>query len=168
MNIFFSYIKKLLTKFDKLHIKSLMLMVLSIFLSYFTVGIIATFIIYPRINLNTKGQIIYDYTAVFIIILIFLVFYSFGSNMRIKYLKYIVNHLKDIENINYLENVKIKGNDEIATLAKSINIMLDRLKENYNYEKKIEKEKNELIVSVSHDIKTPLTSITGYLELIKK
>ncbi|WP_455797963.1 histidine kinase dimerization/phospho-acceptor domain-containing protein [Clostridium butyricum] len=33
-------------------------------------------------------------------------------------------------------------------------------------EKKIENNKNELITNISHDLKTPLTSIIGYLELL--
>lgn len=44
--------------------------------------------------------------------------------------------------------------------------MSERLKENYEKEKKQEESKNELIVAVSHDLKTPLTSIIGYLELL--
>nr|MBT3133341.1 two-component sensor histidine kinase [Streptococcus vestibularis] len=34
-------------------------------------------------------------------------------------------------------------------------------------ERKLEKQKNELITNVSHDLRTPLTSIMGYLRLLR-
>ena len=100
-------------------------------------------------------------------IITFVATFLFGINKRIKYLKYIISKVGGITNENFIEELDYKGNDEIADLANSINIMSNRLKENYEKEKKIEKAKNELIVAVSHDLRTPLTSIIGYLELLK-
>ena len=44
--------------------------------------------------------------------------------------------------------------------------MASRLKESIEEERRAEKAKNELITSVSHDLRTPLTSILGYLALV--
>ena len=100
-------------------------------------------------------------------IIIFVAIFLFGINKRINYLKYIISKVGSITNENFIEELDFKGNDEITDLANSINIMSNRLKENYEKEKKIEKAKNELIIAVSHDLRTPLTSIIGYLELLK-
>ncbi|MGV8981521.1 sensor histidine kinase [Clostridium sp.] len=112
----------------------------------------------------------YNTYAAFILVLpitIFVVIFLFGINKRIRYLKYIISKVGSITNESFIEELDFKGNDEITDLANSINIMSNRLKENYEKEKKIEKAKNELIVAVSHDLRTPLTSIIGYLELLK-
>ena len=87
-------------------------------------------------------------------------------NRKVKYLKYISKSVTNIKTQKYLNPIEIKGRDEIAQLAEDINTMSERLKENYEKEKKQEEAKNELIVAVSHDLKTPLTSIIGYLELL--
>ena len=109
------------------------------------------------------------YSAIIIItpIVTFIIIFLLGISKRVKYLKYITNSVSVVKDEVHLEELSLKGKDEITELAKSINIMSSRLKENYERERKIEEAKNELIVAVSHDLKTPLTSIIGYLELLK-
>lgn len=99
-------------------------------------------------------------------VIIFFVIFLVVINKRIKYLSYITKSLGEIKSEKYLKPIEVKGNDEIAELANGINIMSERLKENYEKEKKNEEAKNELIVAVSHDLKTPLTSIIGYLDIL--
>ena len=50
-------------------------------------------------------------------------------------------------------------------IAGCINEMSEQIEETIELERKTEQEKNQLITSVAHDIRTPLTSILGYLEL---
>lgn len=103
--------------------------------------------------------------VLFPVIIFFMIFLTV-INKRIKYLEYITRSLSEIKNEKYLKKLDVIGKDEISELAKGINIMSERLKENYEKEKKNEEAKNELIVAVSHDLKTPLTSIIGYLDLL--
>ena len=53
--------------------------------------------------------------------------------------------------------IPIKGEDEIATLAEAFNNMASDLS-------KLEKTRNTFFSSVSHDLKTPMTSIQGFIE----
>ncbi|WP_312060241.1 HAMP domain-containing sensor histidine kinase [Anaerotignum sp.] len=99
-------------------------------------------------------------------LVVFAAIFLIAINSRIKYLKYISNSVTNINTQQYLNPIEVKGNDEISQLAYDINTMSERLKENYEKEKKQEEAKNELIVAISHDLKTPLTSIIGYLELL--
>lgn len=101
-------------------------------------------------------------------LVVFVVIFLIAINRRIKYLNYISKSVTNIKTQQYLNPIEIKGNDEISQLAKDINTMSERIRENYEKEKKQEESKNELIVAVSHDLKTPLTSIIGYLELLNK
>lgn len=52
-------------------------------------------------------------------------------------------------------------------LSDLFNGMAQKLQEGMEHERAAEKSKNELIIGVSHDLRTPLTSILGYLELIE-
>ncbi|MEG0367673.1 MAG: HAMP domain-containing sensor histidine kinase, partial [Coprobacillus sp.] len=71
--------------------------------------------------------------------------------------------------------------DELGLLAANINALAKTLKDKekeskilkenemlaFDAERNAEKQKNDLITNVAHDLRTPLTTIVGYLELIK-
>lgn len=160
--------------YHSLAIKLIFLVALAFLVSVIVLVILAnTSVYYLLLNSTKVGSnvvLIYNiYTLSLIVvpIAIFVATFLLGINKRIKYLKYIISKVGGITNETFIEELDLKGNDEITDLANSINIMSNRLKENYEKEKKIEKAKNELIVAVSHDLRTPLTSIIGYLELLK-
>lgn len=88
-------------------------------------------------------------------------------NKKIKYLKYISQQVKDIAHEGFGSKLKIQGDDEISELCRNINLMSQELKTKFDYEREIENSKSELISGVSHDLRTPLTSIKGYLQLVK-
>ncbi len=64
--------------------------------------------------------------------------------------------------------IDIDGKGEFAKLATNINSITDGLKKAVSSELKSERLKTELITNVSHDIRTPLTSIITYVDLLKK
>jgi len=64
------------------------------------------------------------------------------------------------------QRVPVKSNDEIGRLAQSFNSMADTLQENVRELKKTDQLRRELIANVSHDLRSPLASIQGYLETI--
>jgi signal transduction histidine kinase len=63
--------------------------------------------------------------------------------------------------------ISVKGNGEFGRLAANINSITDGLKNAVDSELKSERLKTELITNVSHDIRTPLTSIITYVDLLK-
>ncbi len=118
----------------------------------------------PQTFVRTYNTIASGFIVVVIVAFILIILTAI--NKRIEYLNYMTSQVKKISEIKYLDELIIKGNDELSELASSINIMSTRLKDSYELEKKNEQAKNELIVAVSHDLRTPLTSIIGYLELL--
>ncbi|WML45970.1 sensor histidine kinase [Neobacillus sp. PS3-40] len=64
--------------------------------------------------------------------------------------------------------VNVDGDGEFGRLAANINSITDGLKKAVDSELKGERLKSELITNVSHDIRTPLTSIITYVDLLKK
>lgn len=86
---------------------------------------------------------------------------------EMKYIKYIAKQVKLIVNQNLGITLEVRGNDELAELSSNINLMSLALKERFEKERELEKTKNELITNVSHDLRTPLTAIIGYLDILK-
>ena len=76
-----------------------------------------------------------------------------------------VHRIKDGE-INY--KIEEKNDIYFSSLANDINNISQGLENSIEQRIKSERMKSELITNVSHDLKTPLTSIINYVELIKK
>ncbi|NOZ77609.1 MAG: HAMP domain-containing histidine kinase [Acidobacteria bacterium] len=72
------------------------------------------------------------------------------------------------------ERVSVKTGDEIQDLADSFNSMADRLqstiealRDAYIRLESLDRAKRTLLATVSHELKTPLTALRGYLELLE-
>ncbi|MBO3444861.1 HAMP domain-containing sensor histidine kinase [Clostridium sp. CCUG 7971] len=76
---------------------------------------------------------------------------------------------KDIANGDYTKRVMgNKNNDEIGVLENNFNIMIDVIENNIEELKYMNESKQRFIDSLNHEIKTPITSIIGYSELLLK
>jgi histidine kinase len=63
--------------------------------------------------------------------------------------------------------IKATSNDEIGQLNRTFEDMRIKLKESVNLQIQYEENRKELLSNISHDLKTPITSIIGYVEGIK-
>lgn len=61
----------------------------------------------------------------------------------------------------------IKGEDELAELAQSLNAMSDELKLKIERLKYLDNVRTDFVANVSHELKTPLTSIRGFVETLE-
>ena len=80
----------------------------------------------------------------------------------------ITHGLKEIANGQFEHQIPELADNKLGEIALSINQMRMQLKHSIAEERKAEKTKNDLITGVSHDLRTPLTSILGFLEVIEK
>lgn len=99
-------------------------------------------------------------------ILFFIIYFFLLSQKTIRYLEEITQSLDLIAKGNFDVEIPIKSNNELGVLAANINLMASQIKKSIEEERNAEKKKNELVTGVSHDLRTPLTSILGYLGLI--
>lgn len=74
--------------------------------------------------------------------------------------------VKKFERGQLTERIETEGNDELTDLAVCFNRMADTLIDNMKEIEKSDRMRRELIANVSHDLRSPLASIQGYLETI--
>ncbi len=127
-------------------------------------------ILFPNFISNIMHNELLSVNLAFLLIvlgfLFFLLVFVLLVNKKVKYIKFLTNEVEVIKREGFGKTIKVRGEDELATLCESINDMSVQLGEKIKNEKLIEQTKNELITNISHDLKTPLTSIVGYLELL--
>lgn len=102
-------------------------------------------------------------------------------DFTIEYIRKLRRSIQQVTSGNYGVQCEVEYDDELGSLAANINVLSktllakekesEKLKEKeraaLDIERNVERQKNELITNVAHDLRTPLTTIVGYLELIK-
>ncbi|HEX3048596.1 MAG TPA: HAMP domain-containing sensor histidine kinase, partial [Bacillota bacterium] len=99
---------------------------------------------------------------------LFIVFFLALIKKGIGYLDEITHRLDTIGAGNLAIQIPVKTSDELGRMAETVNDMAAKLKASLEEERRLEQSKNDLITNISHDLRTPLTSILGYLELINR
>lgn len=72
--------------------------------------------------------------------------------------------VEEIGRGNYKVNVKCVVTNEISVLVDSFNKMAEKLQEGERLKLEYEENRKALVANISHDLKTPITSIQGYIE----
>jgi signal transduction histidine kinase len=98
--------------------------------------------------------------------LFFLLFMVLLNWRRFLYAQELHRSVAHIAQGNFDHEVPVRQNNDIGLLAENLNLLVERLKRSLDEERRTERSKNELVTNVSHDLRTPLTSIIGYLGLI--
>lgn len=97
---------------------------------------------------------------------LFIVYFLLLTRKFVDYIKEIAKGINEISMGNLDNRIMIDNKDEFTLIADKLNMMADDIKKIIENERRSEEAKNELITSVAHDLRTPLTSIIGYLDLV--
>lgn len=97
---------------------------------------------------------------------IFTVTFLLLQEKSMRYISRISDAMRSISEGDLNIMVDIEGDDEFSVMAASLNKMVGDLRSLMDKEREAERTKNELITNIAHDLRTPLTSIIGYLELL--
>ncbi|MBM7560212.1 sensor histidine kinase [Marinitoga litoralis] len=90
------------------------------------------------------------------------------SNSIIIPIKKLKKETEIISKGNFTNRINIKSNDDINSLVNSFNIMIDKI-EHYIKSLKEEKERQKVFIdNMTHEFKTPITSILGHAELLRR
>lgn len=143
-------------------------------LMYRLIAQFANFIgdVYKNGNLAVKTILIVMGYPLFVALTFFMFPITIGiaawfALKKIKSFKAIQVGVEEIKAGNLHYRIDVQGNGEFAELAENINSITDGLENAVENELKSERLKTELITNVSHDIRTPLTSIITYVDLLK-
>lgn len=108
-----------------------------------------------------------SFLALILSVVVFISIFIIVTNKKMKYIDEIALGVRIISSGDLSYRVEEKGKDEIKNLAENINNMASEIQNRIEAERRSEKTKSELITNVSHDLRTPLTSVMGYIGLIK-
>lgn len=98
----------------------------------------------------------------------FLIYFHLLTKNMADYLEQVSNGIDEIATGNFHKEIPVKGEDEFANIAEKLNVMTREIRLLIESERNYEKEKDALITNVAHDLRTPLTSVIGYLDLVRK
>lgn len=109
------------------------------------------------------GVLIYVILGILVFSAAFLVL----QHRSVKYIGKISSAMQSISEGDLNTYVDVVGDDEFSAMAENLNKMVEDIRNLMDREREAERTKNELITNIAHDLRTPLTSIIGYLELLR-
>lgn len=105
------------------------------------------------------------YVSVSILISIFILVILVQK--KFSYMVKISNAVLEMESGNLSRRIPLDGDDELSDLAASINGLAQTIENEFKHSEEIKQEHFQTIASLSHDIRTPLTSVMSYLQFIQ-
>jgi len=141
-----------------------------------------TFLIYKLLQLYYRSQVKYEDPAMqfrlfirrvgdinfFLIIFIpiAIVLFYFLTQRYAKYFQSISTGIRHLANGDFSYRVAIASKDEFGSIASDINLASKQLQEAITKGDFAESSKDQLVLNLAHDLRTPLTSVIGYLDFI--
>lgn len=105
--------------------------------------------------------------GVFIAAIVFIVSFLLMINKKTSYIGVLEQEIKILEGGNLDYSITISGKDELSSLAQSIDEMRKSFVERLGSEERVRMANRELITAISHDLRTPLTILLGYMDIIE-
>lgn len=115
---------------------------------------------------NVKFATVGQSLNIIVGVVLFSMFYLMITYRKAKNFVAIIEETEIMANGDLDRVIRVNAEGDIKNLAENINNISKQLKDITVAERNAQKTKNDLITNVSHDLRTPLTSIMGYLELI--
>ncbi|ABX43866.1 sensor histidine kinase [Lachnoclostridium phytofermentans] len=121
-------------------------------------------------NSQSNGELdpVVYLVALFIGFASFITYFMIFTKKMSSYLKEISKGIDELAIGNFDVRIPLRNDDEFTRIAQNLNRMAVEIKAIMEEERNTESKKNELITNVAHDLRTPLTSIIGYLDLVSK
>ena len=116
-----------------------------------------------------------DYLKAIILVFIFIIWLSiilliFTNRLKreINYINELSNQVDNMKSTDLDEEFTVIGNNEISNLAKTLNLMKTILLKRKRLKENSVRPRKNLLQAWPHDIRTPMTSILNYAEILSK
>lgn len=108
----------------------------------------------------------YFYVALFVSLLIFFLPTFIFIKRKVKYINILKQEVLNMSQGDLSHAMTIMSHDELAILAQEMDTLRITLASNYQNEARIKESHQEMITYLSHDLRTPLTALRGYLDIL--
>lgn len=113
---------------------------------------------------RTQQQVIIQILLGVDIVVFFLVLFIIRSSLNP--LEIITMAISRVKDGFYGEKIKYESTDEMGELVEAFNIMSDTIKQKEDEAKKNDQAKDEFLTMITHELKTPLVPIQGYVDIL--
>lgn len=121
-------------------------------------------IFYRIFGVGIKVQLII--ILIILALVVFLLVFFALTHQVTGYITTILQGACKMADGDFSHRIDVRYQDEFSCIADSINRMADTVETMKKKEEEAEETKNELITNVAHDLRTPLTSIIGYIDIV--
>lgn len=108
----------------------------------------------------------YFYVALFVSLLIFFLPTFIFIKRKVKYINILKQEVLNMSQGDLSHAMTIMSHDELAILAQEMDTLRITLASNYQNEARIKESHQEMITCLSHDLRTPLTALRSYLDIL--
>lgn len=107
------------------------------------------------------------YLNLLVFFICFILIMTLSIRKKVAYINILEREIKILEggNLNYA--ITIRGNDELSSLAEQMDEMRKAYIIREQYANQMREASNELMTGISHDLRTPLAALIGYLEILE-
>lgn len=107
-------------------------------------------------------------SALSLSILVFLTISLLGIRTKMKYISLLSNEIRILESGSLDYEITVRGKDELGTLAGGLESMRVSFRSLIDRETEMMRENQRIVTEMSHDLRTPVTSIMLYTEILRK
>ena len=108
------------------------------------------------------------FATLFLVVLANLLIAKYISRRITGSINILASGVGEISSGNLAHRIEYKGDDEFDAVCADFNEMASRLSDMVEQRQVDEKNRRELIAGISHDLRTPLTSVSAYIEGLRK
>ncbi|CAH1190524.1 Adaptive-response sensory-kinase SasA [Paenibacillus auburnensis] len=106
-----------------------------------------------------------NFFLIFFIPLALLFFFLFTKPYA-RYFREISQHIRQLANGDFNSRIDISASDEFGDIAADLNLASGKLQQAVERGDFAENSKDQLVLNLAHDLRTPLTSVLGYLDYV--
>lgn len=119
------------------------------------------------LNVTSKYKNIATVVEVVLCAVLYVFLFSFSNRKMVSYICQLRTEVQILEGGDLNYPISIEGHDELTELAASMDSMRLAFKEQVEQEAAMHEANKNLITEMSHDLRTPLTSLLLYTEILK-